>query len=354
MSTSSVQLVGALKRYGSTTALDHVDLSIEEGELVVLLGASGSGKTTLLRAVAGLTALDEGAIRIGSRDVTGMPTAQRPIGMVFQSYALFPNMTVAQNIGFPLRVRKRSRQAIAERVDELITLVGLSGFGDRYPTQLSGGQQQRVALARALAPEPRVLLLDEPLSALDAVIRTSLRDEIRRIQQRVGLTAVYVTHDQSEAMAIADRVAVMVGGQIVECAAPSQLYSRPTTAGAATFVGGRNLLHLPVDGDRRVRLAGRPLDVVVTDPTNSMVLVTFLPEDVVLRMGDTTAPWGSEGHVVLRTFLGATTRLQIALDDDVITADLPTRDLDGVEVGDRVSVTVRPDSLAVFGASLSG
>ena len=232
-------------------------------------------------------------------------------------------------------------------------MVGMAGLGGRHPNQLSGGQQQRVALARALAPEPRVLLLDEPLSALDAVIRTSLRDEIRRIQQRVGLTAVYVTHDQSEAMAIADRVAVMSSGRIVECASPAQLYSRPTTAGAATFVGGRNLLRLPVDGDRQVRLGGHRLDLVVTDPTSSTVLVTFLPEDVVLRTGVAVGAGHLDGRVVLRTFLGATTRLQIALDDEIVTADAPTRDVSGVEVGDSVSVTVRPDSLAVFGASQS-
>ena len=175
-----------------------------------------------------------------------------------------------------------------------------------------------------------------------------------RCHQRVGLTAVYVTHDQSEAMAIADRVAVMSNGRIVECASPAQLYSRPTTAGAATFVGGRNLLHLPVDGDRRVRLGGRPLDVVVTDPTSSMVLVTFLPEDVVLRAEDASGAGQPDGRVVLRTFLGATTRLHIALDDDIVAADALTRDVSGVEVGDWVSVAIRADSLAVFGASLSG
>jgi putative spermidine/putrescine transport system ATP-binding protein len=339
---SSVRLTGALKRYGTTTALDTVDLSVGDGELVALLGASGSGKTTLLRAVAGLLQLDGGTVQIGADDVTRVPTQRRPIGMVFQSYALFPNLDVARNIGFPLSIRKVSKAQIAGRVEELLDLVGLSGLGGRFPTQLSGGQQQRVALARALAPEPRVLLLDEPLSALDAVIRTTLRDEIRRIQQRVGLTALYVTHDQSEALAIADRVAVMANGRILECASPSRLYHRPSDPATASFVGGRNTLQVKVGLDRRVRLGGHLLDAAVPDSVNGIATVSFLPEDVALSAN------GISGRVVLKTFLGATTRLRITIDDHLIDADIATRDLPAINVGDETTVQIRPESLTVF------
>lgn len=242
---SAVQIESATKVYGSTKALDNVSLHIDPGQMVALLGPSGCGKTSLLRAIAGLNPLDRGAIRIGESDVTMVPARLRPIGMVFQHYALFPNMTVAENISFPLTINKQRRAERAQRVGELLELIGMTALADRYPNQLSGGQQQRVALARALAPEPDVLLLDEPLAALDAAIRNDLRDEIRRIQHRVGTTAVFVTHDQSEAMAVADRVAVMDRGRILEVAAPPEIYERPTSRFAATFVGSRNALELP-------------------------------------------------------------------------------------------------------------
>ena len=238
--SSAVDLHGVTKAFGATRALDQVSLTVEPGELVALLGGSGCGKTTLLRVVAGLTRPDGGRVRIGDREVTTIPTRHRPIGMVFQHYALFPNLDVAGNVAFPLTVRRRRPSAeVRRRTGELLELVGLAGYEKRYPNELSGGQQQRVALARALAPEPEVLLLDEPLSALDAVIRVSLRDEIRRIQQRVGTTALFVTHDQSEAMAIADRVAVMAEGRIEEIATPPEIWERPASRVAALFVGAR-------------------------------------------------------------------------------------------------------------------
>ena len=196
---SGVSLVGVTKTYGTVKALDHVSIEVKQGELLALLGPSGCGKTTLLRCVAGLEVPDRGTLEIGAVDVRGVPTRQRPIGMVFQSYALFPNLTVRENVAFPLEVRHRPRAEVKTRVAELLDLVHLTAEADRYPKQISGGQAQRCALARALAPDPEVLLLDEPLSALDAVVRGRLRDEIRRIQQRVGITAIYVTHDQSEA-----------------------------------------------------------------------------------------------------------------------------------------------------------
>ena len=203
---TAVSLRGVTKRYGAVHALDNVSIDIASGELLALLGPSGCGKTTLLRSVAGLVHPDGGVIEIGGRDVSGVPTRERPIGMVFQSYALFPNMTIRENIAFPLSVRKRPAAEIKRRVDDLLDLVRLGPQADRYPNQVSGGQAQRCALGRALAPAPDVLLLDEPLSALDALVRGRLRDEIRRVQQLVKTTALYVTHDQSEALAIADRV----------------------------------------------------------------------------------------------------------------------------------------------------
>ena len=238
MSTITIEHVS--KRYGDKLALDDVSLDVHSGELIALLGSSGCGKTTLLRAIAGLIDPTAGRILFDGRDVTAVPTRMRPIGMVFQSYSLFPNMTVRQNIGFPLKVRGQSAAAINRRVEELLTLIGLTEWADRHPTQLSGGQQQRTALARALAPDPAVLLLDEPLSALDAVVRLHLRDEIRRIQQSIRTTALLVTHDQSEALAVADRVVVMRQGRIEQLATPASLYETPTTAFSASFIGNRN------------------------------------------------------------------------------------------------------------------
>ncbi len=341
-SPKSVKIREARKAYGDSVALRGVSLDVGAGELVALLGASGCGKTTLLRSVAGLNELDSGTIRIGDTDVTHVPTRKRPIGMVFQSYALFANMTVADNIAFPLRVRKRPAAERAERTEELLELVGLTGKGCRYPNQLSGGQQQRVALARALAPEPAVLLLDEPLSALDALIRENLRDEIRRIQQALGITMLYVTHDQSEAMAIADRVAVMSEGDIVECAEPMAIYDRPESRFAAEFVGSRNAVELPVDADGNVSWAGvfkLPAPPGATDT----VLAVFRPEDV--RRSDT----GTLKAVVdVPIFLGSTTRVYAHVDGIRIAADLPTREATPLEPGTLLPLDLDPTAIRLY------
>ena len=302
---SGVSLTGVSKTYGRVAALDHVTLDVCDGELVALLGPSGCGKTTLLRCVAGLERPDRGSVEIGGVDVTDTPTRRRPIGMVFQSYALFPNLTVRQNIAFPLEVRHRPAAEVRARVDELLDLVRLTAQADRYPKQISGGQAQRCALGRALAPNPEVLVLDEPLSALDAVVRGRLRDEIRLIQQRVGITAIYVTHDQSEAMAIADRVAVMNGGKVEQIAAPSDIYDMPSTQFSATFVGSRNAVELEVR-DGRVGIPGA-FQIDAPEGSNGHALAFFRPEDVrVARLKD--AP-GLEARVELKIFLGATARL---------------------------------------------
>jgi putative spermidine/putrescine transport system ATP-binding protein len=228
------------KTFGETWAVQDFDLQVEKGELISFLGPSGCGKTTTLRIVAGFENPTMGSVSVDGEDITNKPPNQRNIGMVFQSYALFPNMTVAGNIGFGLKVNKRPKEEINNRVKELLELIGMPGLEERYPYQLSGGQQQRVALARALALQPALLLLDEPLSALDAKIRVSLRAEIRDIQQKLGITAIYVTHDQEEALSLSDRVVVMNVGRIEQVGEPFQIYNFPQTEFVAQFVGTLN------------------------------------------------------------------------------------------------------------------
>src|SRR2546428_2769588 len=235
-----LELQSLERRFGSVTALNGIDIALGEGEFLSLLGPSGCGKTTALRLVAGFDRPDGGSIVIDGKDVTRMSPSPRDMGMVFQAYSLFPNMTAEQNVEFGLRIRKNKRAARRKRVAELLELVGLGHAGKRYPHQLSGGMQQRVALARALAIEPRVLLLDEPLSALDAKVRVQLREEIRRIQLELGITTLYVTHDQEEALSISDHVAVMYGGRIEQTGSPAEMHSAPATPFVAEFIGTMN------------------------------------------------------------------------------------------------------------------
>lgn len=235
-----LQINNVSKSFGRVWAVRDFNLNIESGELVSFLGPSGCGKTTTLRMVAGFETPTSGVITINGDDITNKPPNQRNVGMVFQSYALFPNMTVAGNVGFGLKVAKKPPEEIKKRVDEMLELIHMSEYGDRYPHQLSGGQQQRVALARALALRPQVLLLDEPLSALDAKIRVSLRSEIRSIQQKLGITAIYVTHDQEEALSMSDRVVVMNMGEMEQVGTPFEVYNFPTTVFTANFVGTLN------------------------------------------------------------------------------------------------------------------
>jgi putative spermidine/putrescine transport system ATP-binding protein len=345
---SGVNLLGVTKRFGHVTALDDVSIEVQPGEMIALLGPSGCGKTTLLRSVAGLERPDSGRILLASRDVTNVPTRERPIGMVFQSYALFPNMSVRDNIAFPLTVRHRPASEIRARVDELLELVHLVPQADRYPNQISGGQAQRAALGRALAPSPEVLLLDEPLSALDALVRTRLRDEIRRVQQLVRTTAIYVTHDQSEAMAIADRVAVMNQGRIEQVAPPPDLYETPTTAFSATFVGSRNALDLPVR-EGRVRLGGA-FDVPGPADAAGRATVFFRPEDVEVS----STGLGQPATVEVRIFLGATTRLHLVTEVDGTPArlyvDLPSRQAVALDAGSQLTIRIDPSDVRVFPA----
>ncbi|HYM84107.1 MAG TPA: ABC transporter ATP-binding protein [Candidatus Dormibacteraeota bacterium] len=344
---SAVTLEHVTKRFGHVVALDDVSLQIESGEMIALLGPSGCGKTTLLRSVAGLERPTSGRIHIAGTDVTDSPTRERPIGMVFQSYALFPNMTVRENIAFPLTVRHRPSAEIASRVDELLDIVRLGPQADRYPNQISGGQAQRCALGRALAPAPDVLLLDEPLSALDALVRTRLRDEIRRIQQRVKTTAIYVTHDQSEAMAIADRVAVMNRGVVEQIAAPAHLYEEPATHFSATFVGSRNALELPVR-DGRIGL-GEAFSLPAPPGVSDRAVAFFRPEDV------TVAPSGEHGQpatIELKIFQGSSTRVYLVTEVEGqqarLYADLPSRQAARVEQGSPVAIRIDPTHVRAF------
>lgn len=249
--TGSVRFEGVVKKFGDVTALKSLDLTIEPGKLVTLLGPSGCGKTTTLRLIAGLEMATAGTIHIGGEDVTHLTATYRKVSMVFQSYALFPHMTVRQNVAYGLTVKSMPKAEAAEKAEHGLELVGLSGFGDRLPSELSGGQQQRVAVARAIVLEPEVLLLDEPLSNLDAKLRRHVREEIRQIQQRLSLTAVYVTHDQEEAMAVSDRIIVMKNAEIAQEGTPSDLYEVPNSAFIADFIGDANLADCTIDAVSR-------------------------------------------------------------------------------------------------------
>src|SRR5437762_8721830 len=245
----AVRLEGLSRRYGNVRALDGLDLELAPGELVALLGPSGCGKTTALRLLAGLEDADSGRVLVDGRDITNVPASRRDMGMVFQAYSLFPHLTAEENVEFGLRLRKRRGGERRRRAAEMLELVGIGAQRDRYPQQMSGGQQQRVALARALAIQPQVLLLDEPLSALDAKVRVQLRDEIRRIQLELGITTLYVTHDQEEALSVSDHVAVMYRGRIEQMGSPAEMYSAPATPFVAEFIGTMNRLEgTVVDG----------------------------------------------------------------------------------------------------------
>lgn len=269
--SAGLRLRSLRKTLGGRTIIDDLDLTVQPGELVSLLGPSGCGKTTTLRMIAGFLVPDAGGIEMAGRDVTRLGPDKRPSAMVFQNYALWPHMTVAKNVAYPLRLRRLPRAEIAERVDAVLQLVNLLHHRDSRPPRISGGEQQRVALARALVQEPEVLLLDEPLSNLDAKLRVRVREEIRDLQQRLGITTVVVTHDQEEALSISDRVAVMNAGRVEQFSAPGELYRRPETEFVATFIGSMNRLAGGFDGTRLVPGADvvgiRPEDVVFTlDP----------------------------------------------------------------------------------------
>jgi putative spermidine/putrescine transport system ATP-binding protein len=348
---ATLSLLDVVKTYGAVRALDHLDLTIQSGELVSLLGPSGCGKTTALRSVAGFERPDSGRILLDDRDLTTVPASQRDMGMVFQAYSLFPNMTAAENIGFGLKLRKRSGAEITKRADELLSLVGLEGRADRYPHQLSGGQQQRVALARALAIEPSVLLLDEPLSALDAQVRVQLREEIRRLQVEVGITTLFVTHDQEEALSISDRVGVMNSGQLEQLATPQELYRHPATEFVAGFVGTINRLPVVVRDETTVSYGDAQLPCAAHAlAAGSGATLLLRPEVVSVRLLEGPAPEGSIAAIVRsHAFLGPVARVEVTTPlGDSLVCDLASRDADELHPGRSVLLgVVSRDATAV-------
>jgi putative spermidine/putrescine transport system ATP-binding protein len=343
----SVTLQGLRRSFGPVLALDGLSLEISPGEFVALLGPSGCGKTTALRIVAGFETADAGAVLVDGKDVSAIPAAKRDMGMVFQSYSLFPNMSAIDNVGFGLRMRKFAAADRRRRAAELLDMVGLTDQARQYPHQLSGGQQQRVALARALAIEPQVLLLDEPLSALDAKVRLQLREQIRALQQRVGITTLFVTHDQEEALSMADRVGVMKDGRFEQVAAPDQLYAKPATAFVAEFVGTMNRLpgHVVEGGLVKVLDSVAP---VRPDPADhedgdghalvGEVDVLVRPEGLIIE-----AKPGGNGIVTDRAFLGSVSRIGVRLSGDVtVKVDHPSTQSADFVPGASVRISLPP------------
>jgi iron(III) transport system ATP-binding protein len=301
----SVRFEGVVKKFGDVTALKNLDLNIEPAKLVTLLGPSGCGKTTTLRLIAGLEMATAGAIHIGGEDVTHLTATYRKVSMVFQSYALFPHMTVRQNVAYGLTVKSMPKAEAAQKAEHGLELVGLAGFGDRLPSELSGGQQQRVAVARAIVLEPEVLLLDEPLSNLDAKLRRHVREEIRQIQQRLGLTAVYVTHDQEEAMAVSDRIIVMKNAEIAQEGTPSDLYEAPNSAFIADFIGDANLTDCEIEsttgGQATVTMQNQSYRVKDGGLSKGPAKMVLRPHNIKLAAPD---QHGIKGEVSYAAYLG--------------------------------------------------
>jgi iron(III) transport system ATP-binding protein len=342
------------KTFGSFTALRDVSISVQAGEFVSFVGPSGCGKTTLLRAIAGLDPASNGRILQADRDITGLPPAQRDFGIVFQSYALFPNMTVAANIGYGLRGPEWPKSRRQQRVDELIGIVGLQEHARKYPAQMSGGQQQRVALARALANEPGLLLLDEPLSALDAIVRQHLRSEIRALQRRLGVTTIMVTHDQEEAMSVSDRIMVMSNGKVEQVGAPEEIYRRPVSAFVASFIGRSTAFDAVVE--TRGVLVAKGIKIPATEaaslPPGATVRAFIRPEDVAVGKRAQGHPGAVEANVIATEFLGPICRIALQAGPLQIEADLASEHFDAeISPTDQgVPMLLPPERVMVFRA----
>jgi putative spermidine/putrescine transport system ATP-binding protein len=338
------------KSFGSAAVVQDFSLGIEKGEFVTFLGPSGCGKTTVLRMIAGFETPTSGAVAIGGVDVTSAPAARRRIGMVFQSYALFPNMTVADNIAFGLKIAKKAESEIKARVGEMLDLIKLPQLADRYPYQLSGGQQQRVALARALAPQPQALLLDEPLSALDAKIRVALRDEIRGLQRRLGITTVFVTHDQEEALSVSDRIVVMNEGKAEQIGAPAEIYNTPKTRFVASFIGTLNLLPATVEDPANGALKVAEQRIFTAQKLNGAKVgdrrtIALRPEALALADGQNAISAQLEDV----SFLGAIVRLKLRAGDATLSLDRFNQSNAGLpERGAALKVSVRPEDVIVL------
>jgi putative spermidine/putrescine transport system ATP-binding protein len=342
---TSVVLRDLNRAFGATRALDGLSIEMAPGELVALLGPSGCGKTTALRIVAGFETADTGSVLVDGKDISSVPAAKRDMGMVFQSYSLFPNMNALDNVAFGLRMRKIATAERRKHASELLDMVGLSPQAKQYPHQLSGGQQQRVALARALAIEPRVLLLDEPLSALDAKVRLQLREQIRTLQQRLGTTTLFVTHDQEEALSMADRVGVMNKGRLEQIAAPDELYDHPATAFVAEFVGIMNRLPGELRHGGTVTALEQTVPVMNqgADVSPGPVDVLVRPEGLAMQVIE-----NGNGIVTTRTFLGSVTRVGVLLSGDVtVQIDKASSEAASLAPGTSVSVSLPPDPVLV-------
>jgi putative spermidine/putrescine transport system ATP-binding protein len=339
---TSVVLQNLSRAFGASKALDGLSIDIAPGELVALLGPSGCGKTTALRIVAGFEFADTGSVLVDGKDISKVPANRRDMGMVFQSYSLFPNMNALDNVGFGLRMRKAGAAKRRQRAGELLDMVGLAPQAKQFPHQLSGGQQQRVALARALAIEPRVLLLDEPLSALDAKVRLQLREQIRTLQQRLGTTTMFVTHDQEEALSMADRVGVMSHGKLEQIAAPDELYEHPATAFVAEFVGVMNRIPAELRGGM-VTCVGCTVpvkgDSVRDLGADTAVDVLVRPEGLTMQVAE-----NGNGIVTTKTFLGSETRVSVLLSGDVtVHIDNPSTEAAALAPGTTVTVALPPE-----------
>jgi spermidine/putrescine transport system ATP-binding protein len=363
--SAGIAVNGVSKRFGGVTAVDDVSVSIGEGEFFSLLGPSGCGKTTTLRMIAGFEVPDEGRIMLQGRDVTTVTPARRPVNMVFQQYALFPHMSIADNVAFGLKVKRVPRSEHRERISEILRIVDLEGLERRRPRQLSGGQQQRVALARALVNQPAALLLDEPLGALDVKLRKHMQLELKRIQHELGTTFVYVTHDQEEALAMSDRIAVMNGGRVEQIGNPREIYERPQTAFVADFIGSLNALELTVDelvGSYAVVRVGERERVVVPVGADvrpgATLRVAVRPERVQIGPVDRPVPEGGsslEGSIVQIVYLGMYTQLHVdTRAGRVVSHRLADELTDALAEGSRVLLSWEPEHASVLADASSG
>lgn len=347
----SIDMKDLVKKYGEVTAIPDLNLTIREGEFFTLLGPSGCGKTTLLRMVAGFNSIEGGTISFNGTVINNMPPKRRDIGMVFQSYAIFPHMTVAKNVGFGLTNRKLSAPEISKRVDDVLETVRIANLKDRLPANMSGGQQQRIALARAIVIEPAVLLMDEPLSNLDAKLRVEMRDVIRNVQRTVGITTVYVTHDQEEALAVSDRIAVMNEGRIQDVGTPIEIYHRPANVFVADFIGKTNLLSRTLirNGERTLLPLAKDYSVDVTDyldgtATSHMVEVSIRPEAITASERE-----GIPATVTNSTFLGQSIHYQAEIEGG---GTIEWTEVSGLaatlSTGSRIRLAVTPERLNLF------
>lgn len=346
-----IKINHALKKYNDFVAIPDLSLEINPGEFFTLLGPSGCGKTTLLRMIAGFNSIEGGEFYFGDRLINNLDPAKRNIGMVFQNYAIFPHLTVRKNVAFGLQNRKLPKEEIKEKTDKFMELMKISEYANRLPEKLSGGQQQRVALARALAIEPDVLLMDEPLSNLDAKLRVEMREVIKEIQNRLGITTVYVTHDQEEAMAISDRIAVMNGGVIQQIGTPKSLYQRPSNKFVATFIGRSNILPATIKGNNTLVFENGyevVMDNLVSVSDGQKVCVSVRPEEFVIQ-GESASSNGLKGKVLYSTFLGLNTHYVVEVENGLRAEIIQESQIDDIiKNGTVINLVMKAEKINVF------